>query len=99
VELAAIKEGRVPADLSPSDDALCRLAFAVTARTGTPEAVWEAVRPHFTPREVTDIAVIVAYYMATGVLLAALGVKLESEDPDEIARVWQGQRGSPGSSA
>jgi alkylhydroperoxidase family enzyme len=97
-ELAAIKDGRVPADLSPSDEALCRLAFAVTAREGTPETVWAAVRPHFTPREVTDIAVIVAYYMATGVLIAALGVKLESEDPAEIERVWQGQR-SQGSGA
>jgi len=96
-ELAAIQVGQVPEGLSAADGALCRLAFAVAGRDGTPEAVWQVVRPHFTPRQATDIAVLVAYYIATGVLIAGLGVQLESDDPQEIERVWQGH-GRPAAS-
>ena len=88
-ELAAINAGRTPEGLSPADKALCDFVFAQTSFAGIPDPVWVALTAAFTPRQVTDIAMLAAYYLAAGSLIIGLGVQVEPPEVLAIERAWQ----------
>ena len=88
-QLEAIKESRTPADLGPAERALCDYVSALTALRGIPDGVLESLREHFTPRQIVDIALIGAYYMAAGTLILGLGVRIEPPDVLQIELDWQ----------
>lgn len=88
-ELAAIKAGRTPEGLSASDQALCDFVFAYASFAGIPAPVWAALTAALSPREVTDIAMLTAYYLAAGSLIIGLGVEVEAAEVLAIERDWQ----------
>ena len=88
-QLDDIRQGRAPADLGPAERALCDYVFALTALRGVPDGALESLREHFTPRQIVDIALIGAYYMAAGTLILGLGVRIEPPDVLQIELDWQ----------
>ena len=44
---------------------------------------------HFEPRQVVDVAVLSAYYMAAGALIIGLGVEIEPPDVLQVELDWQ----------
>ena len=88
-QLDAIRQGRTPADLGPAERALCDYVFALTALRGVPDGVLASLHEHFTPRQIVDISMISAYYMAAGTLILGLGVQLEPADVLQIELDWQ----------
>ncbi len=95
-QLDSIKESRTPADLGPAERALCDYVFALTALRGVPDGVLEGLREHFTPRQIVDIALIGAYYMAAGTLILGLGVRIEPPDVLQIELDWQKKTSAEG---
>jgi alkylhydroperoxidase family enzyme len=91
-QCATIKQGKTPADLGAPERALCEYVFAFSACRGVPDAVLAAMLQHFTPRQVVDVALLSAYYMAAGALI--IGLDVEVEGPEMLAREleWQKQR-------
>ena len=88
-QLDDIRQGRAPADLGPAERALCDFVFALTALRGVPDGVLGTLRGHFTPRQIVDIAMLSAYYMAAGTLILGLGVELEPPEVLQIELDWQ----------
>jgi alkylhydroperoxidase family enzyme len=88
-QLAALQAGRVPEDLGAAERALCAYVLAFYAGRGVPADTTSAALRHFSPRQVTDIALLSAYYMAAGALIIGLGVHLEPPDVLQIELDWQ----------
>lgn len=88
-QMAAIREGRTPADLPEADRAVCDFTFAFGTLKGVPDEVWNALNRHFTPRQATDIALLAAYYFAAASLIMGLDVAIEP--PELLAKelAWQ----------
>jgi 4-carboxymuconolactone decarboxylase len=88
-QLEALKQGRVPDDLGPAERALCDYVFAVTTLRGVPEPVLRGMLQHFTARQVVDVALLSAYYMAAGALIVGLDVELEGPELLRTELEWQ----------
>ena len=98
-QLDALKQARVPEDLGPAERALCDYVFAFTTLGGVADPVLDALRQHFTPRQVVDVALLSSYYMAAGALIIGLDVELESPELLQTELEWQKKTmaGKPGS--
>ena len=98
-QLDALKQARVPEDLSPAERALCDYVFAFTTLGGVADPVLDALRQHFTPRQVVDVGLLSSYYMAAGALIIGLDVELESPELLQTELEWQKKTmaGKPGS--
>jgi alkylhydroperoxidase family enzyme len=88
-QLAAIKAGEAPADFAPAERALLAYVFAFTSFSGVPEAVQDEALRHFSPRQITDIALISAYYLSVGAIVIGLGVEIEPPDVLRTELDWQ----------
>ena len=88
-QLDSIREGRIPADFGSAERALLDYVFAFTALEGVPAGVLEAANRHFSPRQITDIALISSYYMAAGALIVGLGVEIEPPEVLQTELDWQ----------
>jgi 4-carboxymuconolactone decarboxylase len=82
-QLDAVRRGEVPEGLSAADGALAAYAFAVAALRGVPEPVFAGMREHFTPRQITDVNLIVGYYLA--IAATVIACEVEPDPPDEVA--------------
>lgn len=88
-QLETLRAGQVPEGLAPADRALVEYVFAFTALRGMPADVLATARAHFTPRQITDIALISSYYMAAGALIIGLDVQLEPPAALATELAWQ----------
>jgi len=88
-QLESIKAGVVPTDLDAAEQALCKYVFAFTACRGVSDVVVAELLNHFGPRQVVDVAVLSAYYMAAGALIIGLGVEIEPPDVLKVELDWQ----------
>lgn len=88
-QLAALKAGRTPQDLGAAERALCDYVFAFSTFGGIPDAVMAAALRHFSPRQVTDIALIAAFYTAAGALIMANDVQIEGPEALRTEIEWQ----------
>jgi 4-carboxymuconolactone decarboxylase len=93
-QIDAIAAGDVPAGLPPADSTLCAYVLAFLAGRGTPPALAEALAASFTPRQVTDITLLAAYYLALGTSILALGVEVEPPEILAIELEWQRKQAS-----
>jgi len=93
-QIDALAAGKVPEDLPEADRALCAYVFAFLAGKGTPAAMAEALRASFTPRQITDITLLAAYYLALGTSILALGVEVEPPEILAIELEWQRKQAS-----
>lgn len=83
-----IRAGRVPGALPESERAIARFVAEMFGTGVSDGAVAELAR-HFTPRQITDIAMSAAYYRAFGAMAAAFGVQIESAEVLQLERHWQ----------
>jgi alkylhydroperoxidase family enzyme len=91
-QLAEIEAGRVPADLPVSEQALVRFVLAFASFKGVPQATLDALREHFSARQIVDISLISAYYLAAGAIITGFGVELEGPEILQIELDWQSSR-------
>jgi 4-carboxymuconolactone decarboxylase len=96
-QLELIRVGRAPRDLPADEYALCEFSFEVTATRGIPPRVVAAVKEHFTPRQITDIALLTAQCMAASALAIGLDVPPDSEPVLRQEREWRKKGGTDGS--
>ncbi|WP_338665623.1 hypothetical protein VQH23_10685 [Pararoseomonas sp. SCSIO 73927] len=88
-QLDDIRDGRVPETLAEADRALCAYVLSFLAGRGTGLEIAGPLRAHFSPRQVTDITLLAAYYLALGTSILALGVELEPPEILAIELEWQ----------
>jgi 4-carboxymuconolactone decarboxylase len=88
-QLATLQQGRTPGDLQEPERALCDYVLEFTACRGIRDSTLAAVLQHFQPRQVVDIALLSAYYMAAGALIIGLEVPLEPPEAMQIELAWQ----------
>lgn len=88
-QLLLIREGRTPRTLGPAEYALCDYAFEVNACRRIPPRVAEAMHEHFKPRQIVDIAMLSAYYMAFAALAIGLDVEMEPPETLQLEQEWQ----------
>ena len=83
-----IAAGRVPAVLPESERAIVRFVAEMLG-AGVNDATAAELSRHFTPRQVTDIAMSAAYYRAFGAMASALGAEIEPPEILRVERDWQ----------
>ena len=62
-QLALLKDGEIPPDLPPSDQALCRFTFEFSSFKGVRQETATELLRHFTERQIVDMALISAFYL------------------------------------
>ncbi len=90
-QLDDIRSDRTPASLVAADRALCDLVFAVAGMRGVAPDVRVAALAYFSERQVTDIVLLSAYYLAAAAVIIGLDVEVEPPDILKIELDWQRQ--------
>ena len=91
IDRSAVEEigrGEVPSSLPSAEQAIVRFVQRLGDLTVT-DATMDAMKAHFTPRQIVDVAMSATYYGALGRMVVALGVDLESHDALQTERDWQ----------
>jgi alkylhydroperoxidase family enzyme len=88
-QLDAVLAGHTPGSLSEADRVLCDYVFAFLGGRGVPAALAGALNAHFSPRQITDISLLSAYYLALGTMLVAFDVEVEPPEILAIELEWQ----------
>jgi 4-carboxymuconolactone decarboxylase len=91
-QMDTLHAGKVPPGLSTADSALCVFSFAYASCQGVPDAVLAAVRKHFSDRQMIDIALLSAYFLGAGSLIAAFQPELETPAQLQLELDWQKKR-------
>jgi 4-carboxymuconolactone decarboxylase len=91
-QLAELKKGEAPKGLSAADAALCKLVFAFSAYKGIPDAVLAEARKHFSERQIIDMSLVSAYYLASGAFIVGYEVPLEPKEVLQLELDWQTNR-------
>lgn len=88
-QLDAIRAANVPEGLSPAETALCAYCFQFTACKGIDDACFSRLREFYSNRQVTDITILCAYYLAMGSILIGFEVQTEPPEVLQIELDWQ----------
>ena len=88
-QLAAIKTGEVPRDLSLADQAVVRYTLEFSSFSGVSKAAADDALKHFTERQIVDMSLISAFYLAAGSLIIGLEVQLEGAEALRTEQEWQ----------
>jgi 4-carboxymuconolactone decarboxylase len=91
-QLALLKEGEIPPDLPPGDQALCRFTFEFSSFKGVRQETATELLRHFTERQIVDMALISAFYLSAGALIIGFDVELEGPDALHREQDWQRQK-------
>ncbi|HEY8611337.1 MAG TPA: carboxymuconolactone decarboxylase family protein [Roseomonas sp.] len=78
-QLNTIQAGRVPTELTPTDQAIAEYVLAYTTLRGVPEAVFARLTGLLSPRQVTDVNIIAGYYLCIAASIIGMDVQF---DPD-----------------
>ncbi|HTU09592.1 MAG TPA: hypothetical protein VMG08_01740 [Allosphingosinicella sp.] len=78
--VAAIREGRSPADLAPDEAAIFRFSVELARDRRLSDAAFRAVRDQFGEKGVTDLAFLLGHYATISMLLAVADEGAEEED-------------------
>jgi 4-carboxymuconolactone decarboxylase len=89
-QLLLIRDGRVPKNLSPPEQAMCDYAFEITAGRRVPQRVAEAMHRN-SPRQIVDIALLTSFAMSGAALSLALEVPIEPAETLQFELQWQQQ--------
>jgi alkylhydroperoxidase family enzyme len=91
-QLQRLREGRTPRDLDATERALCDYAFEITSGRRVPPRVAEQMHAHFTPRQIVDIALLIAHSMSVAALAIGLDVPIEATEVLQFELDWQHSR-------
>jgi 4-carboxymuconolactone decarboxylase len=81
--------GRVPAALPPAEQAIARYVSELFAPPYVSDATQAEMARHYSPRQITDVALSATYYRALGTMVMAFRVELESEEVLGREQAWQ----------
>lgn len=84
-----IGAGRVPESLPPAEQAIARFISEAFAPQSASAATFAELARHFTPRQITDIALSATYYRALGTMVMAFGVEMEAPAVLQVEKDWQ----------
>jgi 4-carboxymuconolactone decarboxylase len=88
-QIKSIIAGEVPSGLAAKDAALCAYVFAFTSFKGVDEKIFQNLQRYFSPRQITDISLVSAYYLALGACIIAFDVELEPPEMLQTELDWQ----------
>jgi 4-carboxymuconolactone decarboxylase len=88
-QIADIEAGRVPDGLPDADRAICAYVLSFLAGRGTAANLAAELARHCTPRQVTDVTLLAAYYLALGTSVTALGIEIEPPEVLAVELEWQ----------
>lgn len=91
IDAGAVEEigrGVVPAILPANEQAIVAFVMALGALTVTDE-IMGAMKQHFSPRQVVDVAMSATYYGALGRMVVAFGVDMDAPAALQAERDWQ----------
>ena len=83
-QISLIQQGRIPRDLSETEQIVCQIANEIVASRRIPQAMYEDIVKMLPPRQIVDIAVLASFYLATAAL--STGLAVEVEEPDLLRR-------------
>jgi 4-carboxymuconolactone decarboxylase len=78
-EIAALRAPKKTTGFSPRDQALLDYVDAMTRDVAVPDAVFDALRPHFPEREIMELTVVVCGYNMHTRLVMALDIQPENK--------------------
>jgi 4-carboxymuconolactone decarboxylase len=88
-EVDELREGRVPRGFQGKDAAVAGYVLEFLSAQSVSDAAFEAARRCLTPREITDVSMTSAYYVALAMIITAMGVTFDSEDRMKAELEWQ----------
>jgi 4-carboxymuconolactone decarboxylase len=83
-----IGEGKVPENLPANEQAIVAFVMAIGALTVT-DAIMDAMKKHFSSRQIVDVAMSATYYGALGRMVVAFGVDMDDSAALQAERDWQ----------
>ena len=84
-----IGAGRPPAALPGAEQAIARFIAELFGAEFVGDAAFAELRRHYTPRQITDIAMSATYYRALGTMVMAFRVDIEAPEVLQVEREWQ----------
>jgi 4-carboxymuconolactone decarboxylase len=78
-ELRQLKAGALAPTLSDAEQAAIRYGQEFASAGKVSDATFAGLKSHFTDRQITDLTLIAAYFVALGSIMNALRVELEPE--------------------
>ncbi len=91
-ELAALRAGAVPETFAAADAALARFTLALGPGKPVPEDLFAALRPHLSPRQITDVVLVAAFFTMAATIIGAMKVDLEDGNVLHAEQARQGDR-------
>ena len=88
-EIDSMREGKVPSSFSESDAALAQYALEFTTPSSVSDATFSKLKEFMSPRQITDVSFVAAYYVAFALMLAAMQPAPDSEDYVNAGLDWQ----------
>jgi len=76
-QLDSLRAGTVPEGLGPADTALVEYVMAYAALRGVQQSIFDALRAHFSPRQITDVNITAGYYLCIASNVIAMEVALD----------------------
>lgn len=84
-----IKRGLVPPELPEEEQAVVRYVLELDCPTSVCVETFAALQKHWGAREITDMSIVAAYYLAIGTLCKAWKVEFDSDGMKDDALNWQ----------
>lgn len=84
-----IDAGRTPEALNMAERAIVRFIHEMFEPGSVSGETFAEIASHFSPRQVTDVAMSAAYYKAFGAMAMAMGVQLETPEVLQVERDFQ----------
>lgn len=84
-----ILAGKVPPTLPEVERLVVRYVLEFSSADSISDATFAEMRRHFDERQVTDVTLLAAYYLAYGTMIKGLRVQLEPKDKLDIEMRWQ----------
>jgi 4-carboxymuconolactone decarboxylase len=88
-EIDSLLAGRVPPAFGATDAAVAGYVLEFTSGKPVTDATFQALRAVMSPREITDVTITSAYYVALAMVIATMGVELEAEECLHVELDWQ----------
>ncbi len=84
-----IEQGRIPGQLDEKEQAVVAYVLELPLEASVGDATFARLQAHFSAHEITDLSILVAYYLGVGTLAKAWKVELDSEEMKKRALDWQ----------
>ena len=84
-----ILQGKVPAALPEVERLAVKYVLEFASADSVRDETFAAIRKHLSERELTDLTLIAAYYLAYGTMIKGFRVELESKDKLDVEMKWQ----------